>query len=265
MIEQTEIPFGRGAEIEAIQAHIKGRKHLHIHGERGAGKSFLLQWACNNWRRIDNTLSPIYCSDSRTLREILFQICSFLLRRFNRLRCVDKFGRIRDYRSCDELTGADMTELRQMVFRNIQREPVCLICDHLEHVTPKMHSLITDFMNRALVITASRQSWEVADYAFSGSLSYHSLYIAKKLCLPNLNRHDAFRLMGRLAERMPLKEEDKDQLLNEVFHVTSGNPGKIKQIFNKAGMPEYRVDGQISLKLILIDLKMEEVMLGQQV
>lgn len=55
--------------------------------------------------------------------------------------------------------------------------------------------------------------------------------------------------------------EADDSFFEYVYRITKGNAGMTKNIITKAMMPKYRVDGCINLKLILLDLKIDN--LGQ--
>jgi len=249
---------GRANEIEVLRSGIRERKHLHIYGEAGTGKSALLQWACANWHQMDNSLSPVYCDRSHTLRGIVLQISAFLLRQLGPLQSIDKLGRKSEFRSCDELKKAAIPELKQIVSRNIQKVQCCLLLDHLEHITPRIHSQLTMLYERVPVITSSRQSWDIADYSFLGNLAYHGIYLTPKLRLTNLNRRDAFAVMESLGKRLSLHGGEKESLFEQVFHIARGNPGLMNKIIAKAGRPEYRVDGRINLNLIIIDMNVRD-------
>ena len=139
-----------------------------------------------------------------------------------------------------------------------QRVNFCVILDHLEYVTPRINSLLTALYERVPVITASRQSWDLEDYAFRGNLAY-CLYLAPKLRIENLKRKDAFALMERLCNNLNIDFPIKPQMLEEIFRISKGNPKIIVEILEKAKRSEYFRDNRLNLKLILIDCKMEKL------
>jgi len=112
--------------------------------------------------------------------------------------------------------------------------------------------------DQAVVITASRESWEIIDSALKGKLDYY-LYLVPKLRIENLKKKEAFALMENLYCNLNINVQDKTQMFADVFHVSRGNPKMIAQIFEKARKPEYLKENTLSLNLILIDCKMEKI------
>jgi hypothetical protein len=251
------LPYQR-EKIQIIIDHILKRKHLHIYGSEGTGKSALLDWIYYNWKEIDNLLIPIYCKNSRTLREILLRISGFLLDRFKHLESIDKFKRVKEIRYPEEIEKLNIRCFSNLVYTYLPQGNFCIILDHLEYVTPRIHALLRVLYEKALVITAGRQSWELSDYNFRGKLDY-CLYLVPKLRIDNLKKNEAFVLMEYLYDSLKIDVSGKTQMLNDIFHITNGNPKMINEIFKKAQNPEYFRDGVFNLKLILLDCKIDKV------
>ncbi|MEJ2313697.1 MAG: hypothetical protein P8Y85_02750 [Nitrospirota bacterium] len=243
--------------MKGLLACIRNGKNLHIYGPEGAGKSALLAWVYSSWREIDQSLIPVYCQSSGTLRQILLCISSFLLGHFKNLESVDKFKRVRKIGRASDIKGLSIRALKDLVFAYLPRRRFCIILDHLECVTPKINGFLHVLYENALVINASRQSWDLADYSFKGRRDY-CLYLVPKLRVENLRRKEALLLMDRLAGDIEIGQSQKRELFDEVFRVTSGNPGLITRIFERAQMPEYRKGGRLNLTLIMLDLRIEE-------
>jgi hypothetical protein len=239
--------------IKTITGHLRNRKNLHIYGIEGTGKSFLLDWIYDNWKEIDDSLIPIYCRSSRTLRQIFLHICGFLLYHFKHLESIDKFKRIKEIKSLADIKKLNIRTLRNIIFPYILQDNFCVILDHLEYVTPKINSFLTVLYERAPVISASRQSWEITDYSFLGNLSY-CLYLTPKLKVENLSRQDTFLLIKKLAGDTI---KVSGNVFKDIYHMTKGNPGLTKKIVAKAYKPEYRTRGTINLNLIMLDIKIE--------
>jgi hypothetical protein len=247
---------GRQKEIAKLLHHISNRKSLHIYGPEGTGKSALLNWAYDNWHAIDHSLIPVYCRGSRTLRNILLQMALFLLTHFSHLESVDKFKRVKEIQCGSDIKKLSIRALRNVVNYYISLADFCVILDHLEYVTPKINGFLTTLYEKATVITASRQSWELEDYRFKGNLAYR-LYLIPKLRIENLSRNDAFVLMEYLYGDLSEKIADKALLLKEIFRMTNGNPKMTVEILSKARKQEYIKNETCNLNLIQIDLMME--------
>jgi len=130
---------GRQKEIETLLHHISNRESLHIYGPDGTGKSALLKWIYDNWQGIENTLIPIYCRSSTTLRQILLYIAPFLLDHFKHLESIDKFKRIKEIEYPSDIKKLSIRQLRNLIFSYIPQDNFCVLLDHLEYVTPKIN------------------------------------------------------------------------------------------------------------------------------
>jgi nucleoside-triphosphatase THEP1 len=250
------ISVGWGKELAEVLMSVKNRKSLHIYGPGGTGKSALLEWLCDNWQATGNELIPIYCRSSRTLRQILLYVAAFLLDHFKHLESIDKFKQVKEIRYAADIKKLSIRALRNIVYAYIPQDNFCLILDHLEYVTPKINGFLTVLYEKALVITASKQSWELTDYGFKGNLAY-CLYLTPKLKLSNLPKEDAYLLMEHLWRRFHMDLPDKTRLFREIFLVASGNPKLIVEIMSRAGREKYWRSGECNFGLIHLDMMIE--------
>jgi len=255
MTAQAEGIIGRKSETRRVVSHIRNRKSLHIYGPEGSGKTALLDWVYDSWGTLGTPLVPIYCRSSRTFRQILLYISTFFLGHFKHLESVDKFKRIYEINCGTDLKKLSIRALKKMIFSYISLDDFCILLDHLDHVTPKINAFLVPLYERALVISASRQSWEVADYTFRGNLEY-CLYLTPKLRIENLSRRDISHLMRVIAGDRFYSVEN---LFGEIYRITRGNPRIAGNIISKARLPKYHLDGSINLKLIMLDLKIENI------
>ena len=250
--------IGRQRELQTIAAHIRNRNHLHIHGAEGMGKSALLDRTLADWKNIGGPLVPVYSRSSRSLRGTLLNICGVLLMRFKRMESIDKFGKVTKVSDFNEFRGLNIRALKKMAFDYMARDNFCMVLDHLEHVTPRMHAFLTPLYEQALVITASRQSWVLDDYTFWGNLAY-CLYLTPKLSVESLKKKDTFVFMEGLCGDLNLDIAGKQQVFEEVSYIAKGNMKMIRAIFEKARRPEYLRNNRPNLKLIMLDLEMESI------
>lgn len=248
----------RDGEFAVILDHIARRKRLHIYGAEGTGKSALLDQVYDFLKARGEPV-PIYCRSSRTLRNILLQMALYLLGHFNYLESVDKFKRVKEIQCGSDIKKLGIRALRNVVYAYISQDNFCVLLDHLEYVTPKINGFLTTLYEKATVITASRQSWELSDYGFKGRLDY-CLYLTPKLRIEKLKREDAFALMENLSPDLHLSLAAERKLFEEIFRVSRGNPGVISAIFEKARRPKYHKDRGLNLTLIMIDSRMESLL-----
>jgi len=253
-----EAIIGRKGEIETIRDCIRRRNSLHLHGSAGIGKSALLDHLNQHWEKIGVSCIPIYCTSSVTLREILVCIAQALLVRSGPFAGTNKYLAPLEIRSSSDIRANNNRDLRNVVLRRVEQGDFCIILDHLERVTPKIDMFLSALHERACVITASRQSWDLTDYSFTGRLVY-GLWLIPKLKINSLKRKDAFSLMECLHKHLNMKSPDKENIFTEIFRITQGNPKMIYDILDKARKPDYIVDGKLNLNLIVIDCRIDAV------
>jgi len=247
--------IGRNNEIDLIKSYINKMKSFHIYGPEGAGKTAILEHIYQNWADMNTSLSPIFCSTCRTLKEILLPIAGVLLQRSRSLENIDKFKRIKEIYRQSDLKEVNSRELKNMIFNNIGHRKFCIMLDHLDYVTPRINAFLTPLKDRAVTITASRQSWGITDYRFSAPLDY-CLWLLPKVKIENLSKHESFLLMKIIAGDSFKANEN---LFTEIYHITKGNAGLTKEAVNKALLPAYCTDGHINLKLIMLDIEIQKV------
>jgi hypothetical protein len=245
--------IGRDDESDLIKFYVNKMKSFHIYGQEGVGKTAMLEYIYQNWADMNTLLIPIFCRTSRTLKEILLPIAGVLLQRSRSLENIDKFKRIKEIYRQSDLKEVNSRDLKNMIFNNIGNKKFCIILDHLDCVTPRINTFLTPLKDRAVMITASRQSWDIVDYHFFARLDY-CLWLLPKVKIKNLSTHDAFSFM---EQTMGDAFASGKTLFPEIYYITNGNPGLTNKILAKAILPKYLIDGHINLNLIMIDLKIE--------
>ncbi len=259
VMHEKNLFIGRIEEMSLLRDEIKSGRRLHVHGPTGTGKSALLRHVLAHWREIDISSVPVYCAQSGTMREILITLSVFLLARFKHLSGTDKYQGPIEIRTPNDVNEENIINLRNIVYHYLQKGDFCVVLDHLENVTPRINSLLTALRGCASIITVSRQSWDLSDYSgVSGRLAY-DLWLGPKLRVGNLDKRDAFTLMGFLDRTLHMSVSDKLRLFKDIYEVSRGNPKMIKSIFMKAADPKYLHDGKLNLNLIVIDCRMDEV------
>ncbi len=247
----------RDREFAVILDHIEMRNSLHVFGEEGTGKSALLNQVYD-FLKTRNAFVPIYSRSSRTLRDIVLRIALFLLGHFSHMESVDKFKRVKEIQCGSDIKKLSIGQLRNLIFTYITQDNFCVILDHLEYVTSKMNGFLTTLYEKALVLSASRQSWELTDYSFRGRLDY-CLYLVPKLSIGNLKKNDAFVLMKKFSLNLPHGLAADNKVFEEIYRLSRGNPKIISAIFEKARRPEYQRDNGLNLALIMIDSEIEGI------
>ena len=250
--------IGREGQLKTLTEQIRCRKSIHIYGPEGCGKTALLLLVSSNWKNIDRSITPVYCNDGRSLRDVLLALSLQFLSQFKKLELTDRFHRRHEFLHPYQLKSLNLDELKKAIYNCLPKRNFCIILDHLENVTPKVNSFMRVLYEKTVVITASRQSWEIRDMNSSGRLEY-CLYLAPKLRMENLPPKDAFLLMQNIFHKSPLKVHNPRELFARVYHITRGNPGMITDIFRIAEGGGYISGGNLNLGLLLIDRKIENL------
>ncbi|HET6460641.1 MAG TPA: ATP-binding protein [Syntrophales bacterium] len=248
---------GRKREIEIIRDHIQRRKSLHLYGPPGVGKSGLLDYIIARWGEIPNPPVPIYCRNSGTLREIIHCIAHSLLGMFKQLKGLDKYLEPVELEGKNDVDDENILNLSNIAYRYLRIGDFCVILDHLEKVTPRIHSCVSALLGCSSIITASRLAWELADFSsISGSLA---LWHVPKLKVENLCKDDAFILMQSLHDLLNINHSDIPGLFKDIYDISQGNPKMIETIFSKARDKRYVHGGKLNLNLVVIDYRIDEV------
>ncbi len=250
---------GRWREIEIICGNIRRRKSLHIYGSPGVGKSGLIRYVLDHWGEIPNPPAPIYCRDSATLREIVLCVVRALLNRFKHLEGLDKYREPVELERKRDVEDENILNLRNIAYRYLKRSDFCVILDHLETVTPRIHSFVSALQGCSSCITASRKAWDLGDFtSYSGSLA---LWHVEKLKVENLIKDDAFILMQSLYDSFKMNVSGEHGLFKDIYEISQGNPKMIETIFAKAKDKRYVHNGKLNLNLVVLDCRIDEVRL----
>jgi hypothetical protein len=250
--------IGREGQLKTLTEQIRCRKSIHIYGTEGCGKTELLLLVYSNWKNIDRSITPVYCNDGRNLRDLLLTLALQFLSQFKKLEFTDRFHRRHEFLHPHQLKSLNLNELKKAMYNCLSKRNFCIILDHLENVTPRVNSFLSVLYERTVVITASRQSWEIRDPNSRGRLEY-CLYLTPKLRIENLSPKDAFLLMENIFHKIPLKVHKPRKLFAEVYHITKGNPGMITDIFRIAERGGYISGGNLNLNLLLLDRKIKNL------
>ncbi|GBD99239.1 archaeal ATPase [bacterium BMS3Abin07] len=250
--------IGRESELRILTEHIQSGKGIHIYGSDGTGKTSLLLWINANCRYIDSSITPIYCNNGRNLRNILLCISGYFLNQFKKLEFTDRYCRRYEVLKTHQLNSLNIDILKKIIYSCISKHNLCIILDHLDNVTPRINSFLSVLHEKTVVITASRQSWEIRDFKCRGNLGY-SLYLTPKLRIENLGREAAFILMENIYHKSSIMVNNPQKFFKQVYQLTKGNPGMILDIFKLSKSGKYVSDGNIALNLLLIDREIEKI------
>ncbi|MBT3879265.1 MAG: hypothetical protein HOI47_32915 [Candidatus Scalindua sp.] len=225
--------IGRVKEVEEIVDAVAQRKNLFLFGEENVGKSFIVKHV------LDETggKGVLYSDDCSTIKTSLA-------------------GFLKDDYAPAFLSSQNISSLRKLFYKKVQKEKPYLIFDHIGSVGPKFFSYLENLLDEhpALFIARSPDPGEI------GGLSL-LLFSFDKVEVHNLNRKHAFELITHFIESYRLVIDKVDYFRKEVFRLSNGNPSAIREICQYAGRDEYKVGKEIKFKLLNLDRKIDSLKL----
>jgi hypothetical protein len=170
-------------------ALVSNGRNLVITGPEGAGKTALVRAALPD---------AVYCANSSTLKN-----------------------------ACESLgfCAPDNVQRKRLLLRSTAR---CFVFDHLQHVTPKLLSLLEVLReSHRLVLVTRSLLWPLKTM----------LWGFDQLELRNLPERDARRLIEAEIKRLQLNVPPK--FTREVWRLSRGNPRHILELCAQAGKQPY--------------------------
>lgn len=249
----TACLLGREPELAAIRAHIRARRALFLCGPAGVGKTAVLQAVYGAWEVQREGYPVFYCGDSGTQRSLATHLLVNLLAHHGRLQS-EYIGRRTTVASLSQLRRfleqARLPTLKRMMHQNLQRQPGCLLLDHLDHPDPKIAGLIEVWLETTPLVVVAR------DPAAVGRARW-LLSAFEQVTLSPLS--DAFlqQLARDAATRLGLRLTEAD--VHAVAKRAAGNPGRLQQLLRAATRPGYQKDGTVQWKLVDLDLRIRAI------
>ena len=223
--------LGRGKEIEKIVDVVSQRKNLFLFGEENVGKSLIVKHVLEE----TGGKGTLYSDDCSTIKTSL---AGFLKG---------------DYDSTF-LSCQNVLSLRKLFYKKIQKEKPYLIFDHIGSVGPRFFSYLENLLDEHPVLFIARSSGpeEIGDLSLL-------LFSFDKLEVHNLNRKYAYELITHFIESCRLVIDKADYFRKEVYRLSRGNPGAIREICQYAGKDEYKVGKEIKFRLLNLDRKIDSL------
>jgi hypothetical protein len=225
--------IGKNRERNEIVDAVSQRKNLFLFGLESVGKTCIVKHV------LDKTgdRGILYSDDSSTIKTSL---AGFLKGDYNPT-----------FLSCQNVLS-----LRKLFYKKIYKEKPYLIFDHIGSVGPRFFSYLENLLDEhpALFIARSSDPGEIGDLSLL-------LFSFDKLEVHNLNRKYAFELITHCIESCSLVIDKADYFRKEVYRLSCGNPGAIREICQYAGKDEYKVGKEIKFRLLNLDRKIDALKL----
>lgn len=226
----------RRDEMARLQAQMKRRKSVLIHGPEGVGKT--------RWLRKFIATEPLalYLPQLQSPREVLLTITAEIRR------------------TGEEIIGGSLgqrlttTSLKGIVQRALDRNPYLLAVDHVSGPSRVVCGLIKDlsYFDRTPVILVSRSA-HMEDIGTLGPMcaGRNDRIEIKEFPLPI-----ALQFAREQASGTHLNAANLEDFLAEIVARSNGNPGSIVQMVRMAHLPHYRSSDQIKVHVLYLDFRM---------
>jgi len=225
--------IGRDKEVRKIVDAVSQRKNLFLSGPESVGKTSIVKHVLEGI----GGKGVIYSDNCSTIKTSLA-------------------GFLKDDYDSKFLSSQNITSLRKLFYKRVDKEKPYLIFDHMGSVGPKFFSYLENLLDEhpALFVARSSAPGEIGDLSLL-------LFSFDKLEIHNLDRKYAFELITHLIESFGLVIDKEDYFRKEVFRLSNGNPSAIREICHYAGKDEYKVGNEISFRLLNLDRKIDALKL----
>ncbi len=225
--------IGMDKERNEIVDAVSQRKNLFLFGLEGVGKTCIVKHVLDE----AGGRGVLYSDNCSTIKTSL---AGFLKGDYNST-----------FLSCQNVLS-----LRKLFYKKIQKEKPYLIFDHMGRVGPRFFSYLENLLDEhpALFIARSSDPGEIGDLSLL-------LFSFDKLEVHNLNRKYSYELITHFIESYRLVIDKADYFRKEVYRLSCGNPGAIREICQYAGKDEYKVGKEIKFRLLNLDRKIDALKL----
>ncbi len=225
--------IGRDKEIEKTIDAISKRKNLFLSGPVGVGKTFIVKHV------LEETVVKgiLYSDDCTTIKTSLI-------------------GFLKSDYDSTFLSCQNVSSLRKLFYKKIQKERPYLVFDHTGRVGPKFCSYLENLLDEhpVLIIARSTDPGDIGDLSLL-------LFSFEKLEVQNQNIKHAYELITHFIDSYGLVIDKVDYFRKEVFRLSCGNPAVISEICQYAKRAEYKVGDEMKLNLLNLDRKIDALKL----
>jgi len=235
--------FRRKAEQEELRQRIGAGTSFVVHGEGGAGKTFLIQHVIQGSARI------LYCADSGSGQSVFRALAGELLAKKDPL-LHRAWGR-----SASRVIKTKSTlALRGLVLDALRAGHYWVVLDHLRRTSASLASGVRDmvFYGNATIIGVSRSA-HLEDLGFMASLF---TLPSERMPIRSFGSEDAAEFAQQVASRAGLHAENLREFLRLVVERSGGLPGGIVAMIKMALFPKYRTGGHIKFAPLYIDFRL---------
>jgi len=225
---------GREDILASLQRHLLKGQHVCLYGDRGIGKTAIVEEVVRWLREEKPGLRFIYIADEMTFKSLLVALATGLheLGLFRHpLIGPDEIADL-DWRQISKRTRAlTLHELGSAVVTSLRGEGVLLILDSVNRVKPTDQAWLEEIVKNAVCVLATRDKDEK---------NLKPLLARFELVeVPPLSRREAQALMDALMAEQPVPSVDPRHYQKAVYDASRGYPSAIKDLVWKGSLEKY--------------------------
>jgi predicted ATPase len=252
--------IGRQTIIEELLHHLRDGKSAFLVGEEGIGKTAILQEVIAAARAEQGRYWPLYCSSVRNEKECLEWVAASFHAEYGDSIIVEAM----DARKIRLPAGKGMAFwrrvprrlLRRIVIPRLRSGRYALVLDHLVPLRSDAHAffewLLMEFKVPLIAAVRGVQPKDIGrlwwlDWAFT------------VVEVPALRLEQVRALIERELRRHRAELPDRAEFARNLAQASRGNPRIITRVCERAGDHRYRMGDQTNLRLLMLDLKIDDL------
>jgi energy-coupling factor transporter ATP-binding protein EcfA2 len=242
-VEQEESPstqapsttfVGREEILDTIKLHLLKGQHVCLNGDRGIGKTAIIEETVRWLQEEKPGLRLIHVADEMTFKNLLVSLARGLheLGLFRHpLIGPDEIADL-EWRQISKRTRAlTLYELGSAVVTSLRGEGMLLILDSVNRVKPTDQSWMNDIIRNAVCLIATRDKNEK---------NLKSLLARFELIeVPPLSRREAQAMIDALTAERPVPSVDPKHYSKSVYDAARGYPNAIRDLIWKGSLEKY--------------------------
>lgn len=225
---------GREEILATIKAHLAKGQHVCLHGDRGIGKSAIIEEVVRWLREEKPGLRVVHVPDEMTFKNLLV----YLARELHELGLfrhplipADEMERLGWPHISKRTRALTLYELGSAVVTSLRGEGVLLVIDSLNKVKPTDQAWLQDIIKNAVCLVATRDKDEK---------NLKPLLARFELVeVPPLTRSEAYDMMDALLAVHPVPSTDPKHYRKAVWDASKGYPNAIRDLIWKGSLEKY--------------------------
>lgn len=225
---------GREEIVDDIKRHLLKGQHVCLSGDRGIGKTAIVEEIVRFLRAERPGLRFLHLADEMTFKNVLVALARGLheLRLFRHpLIGTDEIADLEWPQISKRTRALTLHELGSAVVTSLRGEGVLLVIDSLNKVKPTDQAWLQDIIKNAVCVVATRDKDEKN---LKPLLARFAL-----IEVPPLSRREAQAMIDALTAERPVPSVDPKHYSKSVYDASRGYPNAIRDLIWKGSLEKY--------------------------